>query len=252
MANGRKNYFRHSAAARLDEKIVNLISKHGKEAYFHYFALLEMCAQKALSEDMRGDETFIFHKRTVCGELMVTPQRLGRHLLAIQSSLLGDLVETPEGVKIRFPNLPKYLGRYETKKHSKPSNKRKEKEIKEKERDIEKQAALDLISPDELTQTWNDVLSIKLGYSHGIGVGEHLRNFLDARQFFDTPEKWRDYFVKISKEPFLLGENDKNWKATLQWAVNYDNALKVLDGAYDKSSSVKKALDAVFGPEELS
>jgi uncharacterized phage protein (TIGR02220 family) len=116
MASGKKNYFRHFAGARHDSKIVNLVTKYGKETYFHYFALLEMCAEKALAEDLSGDEEFVFHKRTVCNELMVTPWRLGGHLLAIQSSLLGDLVVTSDQVKIKFPNLRKYLGRYENKK----------------------------------------------------------------------------------------------------------------------------------------
>lgn len=106
--------------------------------------------------------------------------------------------------------------------------------------------------PDAVVQLWNDLLSSQLGYSHGIGVGKHLENFVEARQFFNTYEKWQNYFIKISKTAFMHGQNDRQWKATLQWAVNYDNALKVLDGAFDKDSSVKKALDAVFGPEELS
>lgn len=133
MASGKKNYFRHSINMRKDPKVVSLISNHGKEAYFHWMILVEMCAEFAIDNGYPIDEIFIFHKRTICSELMVTPQRLGGHLLAIQSSLLGDLVATGERVEIKFPKLRKYIGRYENKNDSNSPNKRKEKEIKEKE-----------------------------------------------------------------------------------------------------------------------
>ena len=68
MASGKKNYFRHSFFASDDEKIVTLISKHGKAAYFHYFRLLELCGQK--SESYVPDK-FVFHVRTLCAQLMV-------------------------------------------------------------------------------------------------------------------------------------------------------------------------------------
>lgn len=246
MANGRKNYFRHSAAARLDEKIVSLISKHGKEAYFHYFALLEMCAQKALAEDLNGDETFVFHKRTVCGELMVTPQRLSRHLLAIQSSLLGDLVETPEGVKIRFSNLPKYLGRYDNKKDSNTSNKRKGNKIKEKELSEQVLPPALPITPDDLANEFNLIFQGKLKPSPGLGMGEHFQNFLKTCRILKTRADWiallksaadQDWLIKQSKTPL-----------TLSWLVREENAIKVLEGKYSESlASEEEKIKQFFG-----
>ncbi len=131
MASGKKNYFRHSAAARRDIKIVNLIAKYGKQAYFHYFILVEMCAEKALDDELNGDEEFVFHKRIVCNELIVTPQKLALHLAPINEFRLGHAVVSIDEVKIKFPNLPKYLGRYGTKFDSNSTNKRKENKIKE-------------------------------------------------------------------------------------------------------------------------
>ena len=134
MASGKKNYFRHSAAARRDTKIVNLIAKYGKQAYFHYFILVEMCAEKALDDELNGDEEFTFHKRIVCNELIVTPQKLALHLAPINEFQLGHAVVDGDEVKIKFPKLPKYLGRYGSKFTSNSTNKRKENEIKENER----------------------------------------------------------------------------------------------------------------------
>lgn len=116
MASGSKSYFRHSFEARKDPKIVEMIVKHGKETYFHFFALCEMCGKIAVDEGFPKDKKFKFHKRTLCDELMVTPQRLTHHLGAIKSSLLGDYMETGSTVEIKLHNLKKYLGQYEKKK----------------------------------------------------------------------------------------------------------------------------------------
>ena len=131
MASGKKNYFRHSFSAGKDDKIVSLICDYGKEAYFHYFRLLELCGEQAADEI---PEKFVFHRRTLCAELMVTSSRLGRHLLAMQSALLLEYVLSAGKVEILIPNLPKYLGRYSNKNPPNSSNKRKEKKRKEKKR----------------------------------------------------------------------------------------------------------------------
>lgn len=131
MASGRKNYFRHSFFAGDDDKIVDLVTTHGKQAYFHYFRLLELCGKQSEQE---VPKKFVFHRRTLCAELMVTNSRLGHHLLAMQSSLLLEYVLTDRKVEILIPNFPKYLGKYQTKKSPNVPNKRKEKEIKENKR----------------------------------------------------------------------------------------------------------------------
>lgn len=130
MANGKKNYFRHSFFAGSDDKIVNLISEHGKQAYFHYFRLLELCGQQC-AETI--PEKFIFHRRTLCAELLVTNSKLGHHLSGMQSSLLLHYFMDARKVEVLVPNLSKYLGKYENKNSSNVANKTKEKEIKEKE-----------------------------------------------------------------------------------------------------------------------
>jgi hypothetical protein len=138
MASGKKNYFRHSFYAGKDDKIVNLITDHGKQAYFHYFRLVELCGEQA-SESM--PEKFVFHRRTLCAELMVTNSRLGHHLLAMQSSLLLHYVMDDRKVEILMPNLVKYMGKYESKNHSNTPNKRKEKKRKEKEIKVNEKAS---------------------------------------------------------------------------------------------------------------
>lgn len=132
MASGKKNYFRHSFHARKNPKLVQLIDDFGKEAYFHYFALVELCAETA-SGEFPTDGKFVFRRSTLCHELRVTNSRLSRHLLAIQSALLCKVVVTEKEVEILFPKLSKYMGKYETKLPSNSPNKIKENQNKEKQ-----------------------------------------------------------------------------------------------------------------------
>ena len=48
-------------------------------------------------------------------------------------------------------------------------------------------------------------------------------------------EFWREVFTRANQIPFLLGKNDREWKADLDWFVaNDENAVKVLEGKYNK------------------
>lgn len=58
-------------------------------------------------------------------------------------------------------------------------------------------------------------------------IGQRLKT-QPSREF------WEDVFSKANQTPFLKGENDRGWKATLDWFVaNDENAVKVLEGKYD-------------------
>jgi hypothetical protein len=46
-------------------------------------------------------------------------------------------------------------------------------------------------------------------------------------------EKWREFCQRCAATPFLVGENDRNWRAPLKWLLQPENIAKVLDGNYD-------------------
>lgn len=51
-------------------------------------------------------------------------------------------------------------------------------------------------------------------------------------------EWWTGYFEYIrDKCNFLLGENDRGWKADLEWIVKSENMVKIIEGKYEKQSS---------------
>lgn len=58
-------------------------------------------------------------------------------------------------------------------------------------------------------------------------------------------ETIKSAIVTITQTPFLLGQNDRNWKADLDWLVaNETNLVKVTEGKYSNQSSKGKPTQA--------
>lgn len=67
---------------------------------------------------------------------------------------------------------------------------------------------------------------------------------LEARLREIGPDAWRLLIEAIPTMPFLLGKNDRRWKADLDWIVNPANFAKILEGKYRPD---RKPLDLTAG-----
>jgi len=47
-----------------------------------------------------------------------------------------------------------------------------------------------------------------------------------------TLEFWKRYFEMVKKSAFLLGENDRGWKADLEWLTREANLIRVMEEKY--------------------
>lgn len=47
-------------------------------------------------------------------------------------------------------------------------------------------------------------------------------------------DEWREIIQKITASKFCIGNNDRGWKATFDWLLQSETALKVLEGKYDE------------------
>ena len=57
---------------------------------------------------------------------------------------------------------------------------------------------------------------------------------------------WQAIFERMDKTPFLLGENQRGWRATFDWIIaNETNSAKVLEGKYDPKLKPKTADDVL-------
>lgn len=135
MASGRKNYFRHSTSAFEDPKIQKAIDLLGYEGYAYYFILLEILAKQCENE---CKETIEIHQQTLRIVWRKSQQSCNKVVTKLAQSGLFVVTFKESLYEFSIPNLSKYMGKYETKLYSNTPNKRKEKEIKEKKKNIKK------------------------------------------------------------------------------------------------------------------
>ena len=48
---------------------------------------------------------------------------------------------------------------------------------------------------------------------------------------------WEDFFHLVKSNAWLMGENDRNWKADLEWLTKEEKFLKVIENFYRKNAS---------------
>lgn len=102
------------------------------------------------------------------------------------------------------------------------------------------------ITPDHVANLWNQHLGKELGYQAGLGGGVHLKNTLEALQWLSTEQAWVELFDRIKTSDYLMGRAEgKTWKVDLTWIVNYDNAIKVLNGRYDNNALIENLFSKV-------
>ena len=58
---------------------------------------------------------------------------------------------------------------------------------------------------------------------------------LEGNQFAGSIEYWVGLFGYIRKCPWLMGENQSKWTATLPWIIEQRNFNKVIEGAYERN-----------------
>jgi len=119
MASGKKNYFRHSFFAATDDKIRELMRHLGKEGYFFFFRLLEMCGQLSAES---AQTSFVLHWIVLRTMWETTPKKAKRIVDVLQRVGLCSAKVTDYKVTFELPNFMKYMGYYQTEIKTKPPN----------------------------------------------------------------------------------------------------------------------------------
>lgn len=86
-------------------------------------------------------------------------------------------------------------------------------------------------APYEVVDTWNRLTNSKCTLTGGReqAIAKRLKD-----KFFS--EQWLNGIEKLAGSPFLRGENERKWKATLDWFLKPQNFLKVIEGNFDDSA----------------
>lgn len=65
-------------------------------------------------------------------------------------------------------------------------------------------------------------------------------------------EKWKAVFETLNNSDFCKGINDRGWQATYDWIISNDtNAVKVLEGKYNRIASKTKAQESIENMRKL-
>jgi hypothetical protein len=88
------------------------------------------------------------------------------------------------------------------------------------------------LSPKGLKELWNEIVQKPKVLMLSQGRERRLR--LRLREHPDV-SWWEEVLHKIVASPFLRGAGNRGWQADFDWLIANDtNALKVLEGKYDK------------------
>lgn len=97
----------------------------------------------------------------------------------------------------------------------------------------------------QIVELYNDTCGAAFGMVTSLSVQrkKHLKIlFRDLNHDLDTI---RHLFIKAKESDFLRGHNKRSWRATFDWLIKINNAVKVLDGNYDNKHTGGE-LEAVF------
>ena len=95
--------------------------------------------------------------------------------------------------------------------------------------------------PTELILLWNKIVQINLTANGGKVILSKTRIPKLKRvlkDYFDNRlDNWGSYCESIANTPFLMGDNDRQWRVTIDWALEPKNLIKVLEGNYVQGPS---------------
>ena len=97
------------------------------------------------------------------------------------------------------------------------------------------------INIDRYKELWNS--NCKLSKIHQMTSARG--KMLNARIQQHGERSFGSIIQKINGSDFLLGKNNRGWKATFDWVINENNYIKILEGNYD-GKKVTTANDGVM------
>lgn len=99
---------------------------------------------------------------------------------------------------------------------------------------------------EELLQKWNTFTNVNTKLSSVLKITPERRVKLNKRLAGGLDKRFDDVLAGIVGQPFLMGENEREWTVTFDWLIENDtNYIKILEKRYI-SNSGKTASDEVF------
>lgn len=80
-----------------------------------------------------------------------------------------------------------------------------------------------------LMELWNSNEQLPKIRSISNGRKKHLQARMREPYFI---ENWQTALNEIPRRPFLMGENDRGWKADIDWFLKPDSVTKIMEGKF--------------------
>lgn len=89
----------------------------------------------------------------------------------------------------------------------------------------------------DLTKAWNEKVNAALSRVERLTDKRQaaMKRFLKSH----TEDDWERIIAEINASDFLLGRGGQTWKASFDWAINVNNAVKVLEGNYRNTQAIQ-------------
>ena len=110
------------------------------------------------------------------------------------------------------------------------------------------QSSKDNLSNDVISLEYNDIVNLYNKYCTNLPKVRLLnkqRNKLikNATTILKNLKEFKDYFIMINKNQYLIGNNKYKWQANFDWCLSENNIAKVLEGCYPTSNATTKNYD---------
>ncbi len=101
--------------------------------------------------------------------------------------------------------------------------------------EVKSAASADRLTPSEILEGWNE-LAQQCGLPKaGKLTGGRLRQAQARLREYPEIESWKRAFRHIHDTPFLRGENERGWRADLDFLLQAKSFTKLTEGSYGKT-----------------
>lgn len=235
-------WFKHQSDASRGVSLSTVFRKFGAEGMLAYFLLLELASQKYDNEYQHENGTnFQFDEQVLKEYLRISTRKVGLFLEFFHGLSLISCGKIENIHHIDIPQLRSILNNHMIRKVKTTSLQRRNSSLdKDKERDIYFEKEKNVFSenpssPEKVLEKWNEIADendCKLGKARSLSAKRTKSITRTTKTTLKTIQDWESMFRQLYSSPFLLGETRGEWKASFDWAIMEDNALKVLEGNY--------------------
>lgn len=98
-----------------------------------------------------------------------------------------------------------------------------------------------IVPPDLVIDYWNEFENLEKVKSKTPERKAKIKAASKKHDFLKTLEGFKAFFETVNSTPFLIGQNDRGWKANFDWVLKPANAVKIHEGNYKKLGNYSKA-----------